>query len=177
MPLGGNVCVTMNLGIAILSLSGISISLARPPENIPPSARLATLFAFVPTAKTLSHAAGPLPRIKSHDLPDFESISRTLLPPPSVVPIRLPSSSRLKRVVTRKSPDHLHRFEGDAELSTEMSACGKVSSWVGMVPFGSPRSRNQVSFGENWALRVLRPIPDGKPGCFPGRWHSVLLTG
>jgi len=42
--LGGNVWVTMNFGIAILSLSGISILLARPPEHIPPSARLATLF-------------------------------------------------------------------------------------------------------------------------------------
>src|ERR1035437_1938276 len=46
----------MNFGIAIYSLSGISILLARPPENILPSARLATFFAFVPTAKTLSSA-------------------------------------------------------------------------------------------------------------------------
>ncbi len=39
---------------AELHSDGISILLARPPENIRPSARLATFFAFVPTAKTLS---------------------------------------------------------------------------------------------------------------------------
>jgi hypothetical protein len=33
---------------------GFSILLAQPPENIPPSPLLATFFAFVPTAKTLS---------------------------------------------------------------------------------------------------------------------------
>ena len=43
-----------------------------------PECGLTIFFAFVPTAKTLSCPAGPLPRPKSHDLPDFESISRTL---------------------------------------------------------------------------------------------------
>ena len=42
-----------------------------------------------------------------------------------------------------------------AQISPQKSACDKVSSGVGIVPFGSPRSRNQVSFGENWALHHL----------------------
>ncbi len=43
------------------------------------------------------------------------------------------------------------------EVGNVKSACDKVSSAVGIVPFGSPRSRNQVSVGEKWALHNLRP--------------------
>jgi len=57
--------------------AGISILPSRPRENIRPIARLAIFFAFVSTAKTLSCSAGPLPRPKSRDLLDLESISQT----------------------------------------------------------------------------------------------------
>ena len=61
--------------------TGISILLAQPPENIPPSARLATFFPFRSNGEDLVVPADPLPRPKSHDLPDLKSISQT--PPPS----------------------------------------------------------------------------------------------
>jgi hypothetical protein len=47
------------------------------------------------------------------------------------------------------------------KVSPLKSACDKVSPGVGIVPFESPRSRNQVSNVENWAFHVLRPISDG----------------
>jgi hypothetical protein len=43
----------------------------------------------------------------------------------------------------------------DERIGNDKSACDKVSYGFGIVPFGSPRSRNQVSFGENWALHLL----------------------
>jgi hypothetical protein len=70
---------------AIRTLAEISISLAWLRDNVTPSVWLVNIFAFAPTAKTLSCPAGPLHRPKRHDLPDSESISRT--PPPST-PLR-----------------------------------------------------------------------------------------
>src|ERR1035437_6118204 len=64
-------------------------------KNTPLSARLATFFAFVPTAKPPSCPAGPLPRPKSRDLPDFEAISQTPPQLPSVVQIDFASLSSL----------------------------------------------------------------------------------
>src|ERR1019366_4963886 len=78
------------------NLAGISILLVRRRKNTPLSARLATFFAFVPTAKPPSCPAGPLPMPKSCDLPDFEAISR--IPPRqflSVVQIDFASLSSL----------------------------------------------------------------------------------
>jgi hypothetical protein len=68
--------------------SGISILLVRRRKNTPLSAGRPTFFAFVLTAKPPSCPAGPLPRPKSRDLPDFEAIPQTPLPQlPSVVQI------------------------------------------------------------------------------------------
>src|ERR1035437_8744275 len=72
-------------------------------KNTPLSARLATFFAFVPTAKPPSCPAGPLPRPKSPDLPDFEAISRTLLRQlPSFVQIGFAWLPRIERRETRQ---------------------------------------------------------------------------
>jgi hypothetical protein len=46
------------------------------------------------------------------------------------------------------------------------SACDKVSSGVGIVPFGSLRSRNQVSFGENMGIAQSEAdLPDATQRC------------
>src|ERR1017187_2566955 len=84
------------------NLAGISILLVRRRKNTPLSARLATFFAFVPTAKPPSCPAGPLPRPKSPDLPHFEAISRTLLRQlPSFVQIGFAWLPRLSSVEKR----------------------------------------------------------------------------
>src|ERR1039458_6909632 len=78
-------------------------------KNTPLSARLATFFAFVPTAKPPSCPAGPLPRPKSRDLPDFEAISQTPLPQlPSVVQIGFAWLARLsgRQRQSQNPPQH-----------------------------------------------------------------------
>jgi hypothetical protein len=90
-------------------LTGISILLVRRRKNTPLSARLATFFAFVPTAKPPSCPAGPLPRPKSRDLPDFEAISQTPLPQlPSVVQIGFAWLARLsgRQRQSQNPPQH-----------------------------------------------------------------------
>ena len=89
--------------------TGISILLVRRRKNTPLSARLATFFAFVPTAKPPSCPAGPLPRPKSRDLPDFEAISQTPLPQlPSVVQIGFAWLARLsgRQRQSQNPPQH-----------------------------------------------------------------------
>src|ERR1019366_6375564 len=55
-------------------------------------------------------------------------------------------------------------------ITPQKSACDKVSSGVGIVPFGSPRSRNQVSFGENCApWKGGGPQRETDP---PGNWFA-----
>jgi hypothetical protein len=90
-------------------IAGISILLVRRRKNTPLSARLATFFAFVPTAKPPSCPAGPLPRPKSRDLPDFEAISQTPLPQlPSVVQIGFAWLARLsgRQRQSQNPPQH-----------------------------------------------------------------------
>ena len=94
---------------AELVYTGISILLVRRRKNTPLSARLATFFAFVPTAKPPSCPAGPLPRPKSRDLPDFEAISQTPLPQlPSVVQIGFAWLARLsgRQRQSQNPPQH-----------------------------------------------------------------------
>jgi len=112
--------------------------LVRPRENLLPSAPARRLFTFVPTARILSSAQVLCPG-KSHDFPDFESISRHL-PVPDWFRFSGSPLSGWQRLTSRRRSGH--------------ALCSTLTRG-GFRPLHlTPRSRS------------VEQIPFPRPGCF-----------
>ena len=93
------------------------------------------LSAFVPEPKNRTRPAGPSLEPKSYDVPDFESIARTL---PPTIPLRRPDWFRLAAAPTRRAAATLHPPQHASEQAPREMALRQQSPVVTGVLYKSP---------------------------------------